>query len=82
MEYAYFSIKGIHGFIGYIFIGKIPILQLKIACFKTDETTKYTFEHFDVKTSLDEIVKLMLEKNLNYTDAYQLTEVPRNTYQL
>jgi|GEM_PF-3903548 len=82
MEYTYFSIEGIHGFLGYLFIGRIPILQLKIACFKTEETKKYIFEHFEVKTSLDEIVKFMLEKNLNYTDSYHLTEVPRNSYQL
>ena len=81
MEHSYFSIKGIHGFIGHIFIGKIPILQLKIACLKTEEMHKYTFEHFHVKTSLDEIVKFMLEKNLNYTDSYDLTEIPKNIYQ-
>ena len=81
MEHSYFSIKGIHGFIGHIFIGKIPILRLKIACLKTEEIQTYTFEHFDVKTSLDEIVKFLLEKNLNYTGDYHLTEIPKNTYQ-
>lgn len=80
MESVYFSIKGMHGFLGHLFIGKLPIFDLKIACLKTEETKKYTFEHFDIKTSQDEIVKNMLKKKLDYVGVYYLKEIPKNEY--
>ncbi len=82
MESVYFSIKGMHGFMGFLFVGEIPVFDMKIACLKTEETQRYTFEPFEQETSLDEIVKKMLKKKLNYEGVYYLDKIPKNTYTL
>jgi len=80
MESVYFSIKGIHGFLGYLFIGEVPIFDMKIAHLKTNETERLTFESFELETDTHEIVKKMLKKKMNYEGVYYLDEVPKNIY--
>jgi len=81
MESVYFSIKGMHGFLGYLFIGEVPIFDMKIAHLKTEEAERFTFESFDLQTDTHEIVKKMLKKKLNYVGVYYLNEVPKNSYE-